>query len=151
MCFMPLLRFYAHEVYVCNIRISESKSFEGKYLKPTMCMLSSFSHVRLLGTPWGLVLQASLFMGFSRQEYWNGFPCPPPGDPPNPGIEPAFPDCRQILLPLSHRASPKAHNKLVQICQYWVSKVGFQRYSKLEPKYSSIKNQKEEKYQHLTS
>ena len=27
-------------------------------------------------------------MGFSRQEYWNGLPFPPPGDPPNPGIKP---------------------------------------------------------------
>ena len=27
-------------------------------------------------------------MGFSRQEYWNGLPVPPPGDLPNPGIEP---------------------------------------------------------------
>ena len=26
-------------------------------------------------------------MGFSRQEYWNGLPCPPPGDFPNPGIK----------------------------------------------------------------
>ena len=26
--------------------------------------------------------------GFSRQEYWSGMPCPPPGDLPNPGIEP---------------------------------------------------------------
>ena len=26
-------------------------------------------------------------MGFSRQEYWNGLPCPSPGDLPNPGIE----------------------------------------------------------------
>ena len=31
-----------------------------------------------------------LSMGFSKQEYWNGLPCPPPGDLPNPGIEPAF-------------------------------------------------------------
>ena len=37
----------------------------------------------------GLVaLQAPLSMGFSRQEYWNGLPCPPPGDLPHPGIEP---------------------------------------------------------------
>ena len=28
-------------------------------------------------------------MGFSRQEYWNGLPCSPPGDLPNPGIKPA--------------------------------------------------------------
>ena len=32
--------------------------------------------------------QASLFMGFSRQEYWSGLLCPPPGDLSNPGIEP---------------------------------------------------------------
>ena len=29
--------------------------------------------------------------GFSRQEYWSGLPCPPPGDLPNPGIEPMSP------------------------------------------------------------
>ena len=28
--------------------------------------------------------------GFSRQEYWSEFPCPPPADLPNPGIEPEF-------------------------------------------------------------
>ena len=31
--------------------------------------------------------QAPLSMGFSRQEYWNGLPCPPPGDLPDPGIK----------------------------------------------------------------
>ena len=33
--------------------------------------------------------QAPLSMGFSRQEYWSGLPCPPPGDLPKAGIEPA--------------------------------------------------------------
>ena len=37
---------------------------------------------------WTVVHQAPLSMGFSRQEHWNGLPCPPPGDLPNPGIEP---------------------------------------------------------------
>ena len=32
--------------------------------------------------------QASVSMGFSRQEYWNGLPCLPPRDLPDPGIEP---------------------------------------------------------------
>ena len=32
--------------------------------------------------------QASLSMGFSRREYWSGLPFLPPGDPPDPGIEP---------------------------------------------------------------
>ena len=38
-------------------------------------------------TPWTVARQAPLSMGFSRQEYWSGFPFPPPGDLPNPGIE----------------------------------------------------------------
>ena len=29
-----------------------------------------------------------LSMEISRQEYWSGLPCPPPGDLPDPGIEP---------------------------------------------------------------
>ena len=32
--------------------------------------------------------KAPLCMGFSRQEYWSGLPCPPPGDLPDSGIEP---------------------------------------------------------------
>jgi len=35
--------------------------------------------------------QSPLSMGFSRQEHWNGLPCCPPGDLPNPGIEPMSP------------------------------------------------------------
>ena len=52
------------------------------------CLLSHFSHVWLFATPWTVTCQASLSMRFSRQEYWSGLPCPPPGDLPDPGIEP---------------------------------------------------------------
>ena len=52
------------------------------------CMLSLFSHVQLLATLWTVARQAPLSMGFSRQEYWSGLPCPPLGDLPDPGIEP---------------------------------------------------------------
>ena len=37
--------------------------------------------------PTTVARQAPLSMGFSRQEYWSGLPCPPPGDLPDPGIE----------------------------------------------------------------
>ena len=57
----------------------------------TVCMLSHFSCVRFFSTPWTIAHQAPLSMGFSRQEYYIGFPCPPPGDLANPGIEPASP------------------------------------------------------------
>ena len=53
-----------------------------------LCMLSRFSCVQLFVTLWTVVHQAPLSMGFSRQEYWSGFPCPPPGDFLDPRIEP---------------------------------------------------------------
>ena len=49
------------------------------------------SHLRLFATPWTIAYQAPLFIGFSRQEYWSGFPFPSPGDLPNPAIEPRSP------------------------------------------------------------
>ena len=51
-------------------------------------MLSCFSRVHLFVTLGTVALQAPLSMGFSRQEYWSGLPCPSPGDLPDPGIEP---------------------------------------------------------------
>ena len=41
------------------------------------CVLSCFSHVQLFATEWTVTHQAPLSMGFSRQEYWSGLPCPP--------------------------------------------------------------------------
>jgi len=52
------------------------------------CMLSRFSHVRLFATLGTVAHQAPLSMGFSRQEYWSGLSCPPPGDLLNPRNEP---------------------------------------------------------------
>ena len=49
------------------------------------------SRVRLFATPWTIAYQAPPSMGFSRQEYWSGLPFPPPGDLPNPGIQPGSP------------------------------------------------------------
>ena len=39
-------------------------------------------------TPWTVAHQAPVSMGFSRQEYWSGLPCSPPGELPNPGLQP---------------------------------------------------------------
>ena len=51
-------------------------------------VLNHFSHVLLFATLWTVARQAPLSMGFSRQNYWSGFLCHPPGDLPDPGIEP---------------------------------------------------------------
>ena len=45
--------------------------------------------------------------GFSRQEYWNGLPCPPPGDLPNPGTEPRSPALQADSLPSEPPGKPK--------------------------------------------
>ena len=42
-------------------------------------------------TLWAVAHQAPLLMGFSRQKYWSGLPCLPPGDLPDPGIEHVYP------------------------------------------------------------
>ena len=49
------------------------------------------SRVRLCATPWTVAHQAPLSMGFSRQKYWSGLLFPPPGDLPDPEIEPVSP------------------------------------------------------------
>ena len=61
------------------------------YPRSSSAVLCSSSAVRLCAIPWTGARQAPLSMGFFRQEYWNGLPCPPPEDLPNPGIEPVPP------------------------------------------------------------
>ncbi|XP_070334276.1 protein FAM169B isoform X2 [Odocoileus virginianus] len=56
-----------------------------------MLLLGPFRRVRLFATLWTAACQAPLSMGFSRQEYQSGLPFPPPGDLPDPGIDPSSP------------------------------------------------------------
>ena len=50
-------------------------------------------------TPWTVAHEVPLSKGFSRQEYWSGLPCPPPGDLPNPGPKPRSPALQVDYLP----------------------------------------------------
>ena len=54
-----------------------------------VCGLSRFRHAQLCAMLWSIARQAPLSMGFFRQEYWSGLPCPPTGDLPDSGIKPA--------------------------------------------------------------
>ena len=76
-------------------------------------MLSCFSCVQLFVTLWTIARQAPLCMGFSRQEYWSGLPCLPPGDLPNPGIKPRSSALQVDLLPAEPQG--KARNNGVGI------------------------------------
>ena len=66
-----------------------------------------FSHVRLFVTPWTVARQASLSMGFPREEYWSELPCPSPGIFRTQGSNPGLSHHRQILYCLSYQESPK--------------------------------------------
>ena len=68
------------------------------------CVLSHFSCVRLFVTPWTVWPTRLLCPG---QEYERGSPCPPPGDLPNPEIEPTSLALLEDSLPLSHQRSLK--------------------------------------------
>ena len=57
------------------------------------------SRVQLFATPWTIAYQAPPSMGFSRQDYWSGWPFPSPGDLPNPEIEPGSPALEADALP----------------------------------------------------
>ena len=77
-----------------------------------MCLLSCFSSVQLFVTLWTIAHQATLSMGFSRQEYCSGLPFPRPGDLPNLGIElglPASPASQADSLPTEPPGKPSDH------------------------------------------
>ena len=64
--------------------------------------LKSLSCVRLFVTPWTLAHQASLSMGFCRQECWSGLPFLQ-GIFPTQGSNPSLRHCRRTLYQLSHQ------------------------------------------------
>ena len=63
--------------------------------------------------PWTVAHQAPLSMGFSRQEFWSGFPFPSPGDLPDPGIKSVSPALQAVSLSLSHQ---EVKVKVTQFC-----------------------------------
>ena len=64
------------------------------------CMCAQFC-------PWTISLQAPLFMGFSRQEYWSGLPFPSPGDLLEQGIEPSSLALQAESLPFESPGKPR--------------------------------------------
>ena len=76
--------------------------------------MKSFSHVRLFVTPWTVAHQAPPSTGFSRQEYWSGWPFPSPGDLPHPGIKPGSPTLQADALPSEPLRKPRIKGRNVK-------------------------------------
>ena len=86
--FLPFLSLLDTVKFFRNSDLNFWFKFFLSYLKNhSACMLSCFSRVWLSVILWAVAHQAPLSMEFSRQEYWSGLPCPPPGDLPDPRIE----------------------------------------------------------------
>ena len=84
----------------------------------------SLSRVRLCVSPWSAARQAPLSMGILQARIWSGLPCPPPGDLPNPGIEPRSPTLQTDSLPSEPPGEPKCEAILSIINSrnvWWVS------------------------------
>jgi len=101
-----------------SIKITQRSFFGTSVLRFHLCLLNPLLlhhlvHIRpwnvntrdigmvclwLFVTPWTIAHQAFLSMGFSRQEFWSGFPFPSPGDPPDPGIKPRSPALQAYSL-----------------------------------------------------
>ena len=83
-----------------------------------VCLLSHFRCVWLFVTPWTAALHIPLSMGFSRQEYWNGLPCPSPGILPTQESDLHLLNCRQILYHWATRNGHKVYNHIKYIYIY---------------------------------
>ena len=81
------------------------KSLRYTLLQYVVCLVTQ-SCLTLCLTPWTVACQAPLSMGFSRQEYWSGLPCLPPGDLPNPGTKPRSSTLQADSLPSEPPGKP---------------------------------------------
>ena len=108
--------------------MSVSKSFASGLYKDITCMCVSRSVVSDLGTPQTEAYQASLSMGFSREEYWSGLLFPSPEDLSDPRIKPASPALQADSLPFELQESPEdvtVPNYLKSLKHTWLMVVAF--------------------------
>ena len=59
-------------------------------------------------------------MGFTRQEYWNGLLCTPPGDLPDPGIEPESLTSPALADGFFTTSTWKTHSFIIQLQNIWL-------------------------------
>ena len=85
---------------------------------------ATHSSVLVWRIPWTVASQAPLSVGLSRQEYWRGLPCPPPGDLPNPGIKPEslmFPTLAGRFFTTGPPGKPRDKNQIHISCYITIS------------------------------
>ena len=114
---MPQLGFLIVFSVIYSITFMGSGDGRGKEVqerwleKVSQLIVKSLIRVWLFATLYTVAYQAPPSMGFSRQEYWSGLPCPSPGDLPNPGIEPRSPALEADTLTSEPPGKPSEEEK----------------------------------------
>ena len=118
--FSVSFQFHTDKAMACKLSQNcEQSSFTMLYSRLLYCVLSHFTCVWLFATLCTVAHQAPLSMGLSREEHWSGLPCPPPGDLPDPGIEPvslAFPALESRFFHTN--TSREAHSKSLLVIYF---------------------------------
>ena len=89
----------SQELLMLLMCVHEASGILGRNWSQHVLCAYSLNCVWLFVTLWTVACQAPLSVGFSRQESWSGLPCPPPGNLPNPGLEPRSPALQADSLP----------------------------------------------------
>ena len=98
-CSSPLYQMMEYLYVICAYFPMHAQSLQ---LSPTLC--DFVAH------------HASRSMGFSRQDCWSGLPYPPPGDLPNPGLEPASPVSPALASEFFTTEPPVVVHKQLSVC-----------------------------------
>ena len=109
------MKFWVKLLKGSNVAVHSSSFMLGEIKMKVK--VKSLSCVRLFVTPWSAAYQVPPSMGFSRQEYWSGLPCPSPGDFPNPGIEPG-----SLALQADSLPSEPPGNQLEYVSQVQIAR-----------------------------
>ena len=106
------------------LSIMEVKSLFSSVISPleepgTELLLFKYSVMsKSFASPWTTAHKTPLSMELSRKEYWSGLPCPPPGAPPNPGIELTSPALGGVLYCWAIREAPGTDQVFII---YWIN------------------------------
>ena len=107
-----------------SVRVKDSRKIRKGLVHSCVPVYSIASVTSDSATLWPVAHQVPLSIRFSRQEYWSGLPCPPPGIFPTQGSNLhllCLLHCKQILYPLRHLGKPCSFIRSDQISRSVVS------------------------------
>ena len=113
---------FAYLFYIFPSRQNSQKqnSELKRYCFYILCIVHAVhSRVQVFVTPWTVAHQAPLSIGLSWQQYWSRLPFPPPGDLPDPRIEPMFPELAGGFFTTEPPGKPHLQTEMALFLSNW--------------------------------